>query len=274
MVAAALRFLRADEYRETRLDVALPALAIAAFLVAWYLAVALFRLPAYVLPSPVTVVVELGQRWRLFVFHGSITLWTVIVGFLLSIAIAVPLAVLIVSSRLLERTLMPLIVVSQTVPKVAVAPLFVIWLGFGALPKIAVTFLIAFFPILVATISGLKSVETELLDLVRSMSANRAQILGKVQAPSALPQFFSGLKISICLAVVGAIVGEFVGSDRGLGYLLLTSTGDLNAKQVYATLLILIFVGVSLYGIICALEKRMLPWHVSVRGADAVIIQA
>jgi len=205
--------------------------------------------------------------------HGLDTLWAVLAGFLVSILVAGPLAVLIVSSRTLERTLMPLIVISQTVPKVAIAPLFIIWMGFGQMPKISIAFLIAFFPILVATIGGLKSVETELLDLVRSMSATRAQIIRKVQIPAALPQFFSGLKISVCLAVVGAIVGEFVGSDKGLGFLLLTATGALNAKQVYATLVILILMGIVLYWIVCDLEKRLLPWHVSVRGQELFVPQ-
>jgi NitT/TauT family transport system permease protein len=270
----AWRFLTADEHREARLDVALPLLAVLGFFVAWYLAVSLLRLPQYLLPSPVDVSRELARRWPLFAYHTWQTLLAVLGGFLLSIAVAAPLAVIIVSSRTLERTLMPLIVISQTIPKVAIAPLFVVWMGFGHLPKVAITFLIAFFPILVATIGGMKSVETELLDLVRSMSATRAQIVGKVQVPSALPQFFSGLKISVCLAVVGAIVGEFVGSDRGLGFLLLTATGDLNAKQLYATLLILIVMGVALYLVVSALEKRLLPWHVSVRGQELFLVQS
>lgn len=266
-------FLTSEESRKARLDIALPALAVALFFVGWYLAVALFKLPAYLLPSPVEVVRELIARRQLFLSHALDTLWAVVAGFLISIAVAGPLAVLIVSSRTLERMLMPLIVISQTIPKVAIAPLFVIWMGFGQMPKISIAFLIAFFPILVATIGGLKSVETELMDLVRSMSATRGQIIRKVQVPAALPHFFSGLKISVCLAVVGAIVGEFVGSDKGLGFLLLTSTGALNAKQVYATLVILIVMGVVLYWIVCDLEKRLLPWHVSVRGQDLFVPQ-
>jgi len=268
------RFFTAEEYREARLDLLLPALAVLGFFLAWYAAVVLFRLPGYLLPSPVDVAAEMAARRHIFLAHGADTLWAVVAGFLLSIAIAGPLAVAIVSSRTLERMLMPLIVISQTVPKVAIAPLFVIWMGFGHLPKISIAFLIAFFPILVATIGGLKSVETELLDLVKSMSATPGQIILKVQVPAALPQFFSGLKISVCLAVVGAIVGEFVGSDRGLGFLLLTASGALNAKQVYATLLILIAMGIALFLMVCELEKRLLPWHVSVRGQEVFLTQS
>ena len=274
MAGKLTRFLTAEEYREARLDLLLPALAVLGFFVAWYAAVVLFRLPGYLLPCPVDVAGEMVTRRHIFLTHGLDTLWAVVAGFLLSIAIAGPLAVAIVSSRTLERMLMPLIVISQTVPKVAIAPLFVIWMGFGHLPKISIAFLIAFFPILVATIGGLKSVETELLDLVKSMSATPGQIILKVQVPAALPQFFSGLKISVCLAVVGAIVGEFVGSDRGLGFLLLTASGALNAKQVYATLLILIGMGIVLFLIVCELEKRLLPWHVSVRGQEVFLTQS
>lgn len=274
MIGGVIAILTDEEHREARLDVVLPLLAVVGFFVLWYLVVTLLRLPPYLLPSPVDVGRELLVRWPLFLQHGLATLWVVVAGFLLSILVAAPLAVTIVSSRTLERMLMPLIVISQTIPKVAIAPLFVIWMGFGHLPKIAVAFLVAFFPILVATIGGLKSVETELLEAVRSMSATRAQIVGKVQIPTALPQFFSGLKISVCLAVVGAIVGEFVGSDRGLGFLVLMSTGDLNAKQLYAAMVILIVMGVLLFWIVAALEKRLLPWHVSVRGQDLFITQS
>ena len=138
-------------------------------------------------------------------------------------------------------------------------------MGFGLLPKVAVTFLIAFFPILIATIAGLKSVETDMLDLVKSMGGSATQLMWKVRVPNSLPQFFSGLKISICLSVVGAIVGEFVGSDQGLGFLILTSSGDLDGELLYSTLVILIIVGVTLFGIVGYLEKVALPWHVSQR---------
>jgi NitT/TauT family transport system permease protein len=253
------------EVRETLLDLILPGTAVAGFLVAWGLAVRLFAIPPYLLPAPEDVASLLYENRGMFLQNSWITVQEVLVGFFASALIATPLAIFVVLNRTLERTLMPLLVMSQTIPKVAIAPLFVVWLGFGFLPKVAVAFLISFFPILIAAIAGLKSVETDMLDLVRSMGATTGQLVWKVRIPTALPQFFSGLKISICLSVVGAIVGEFVGSDKGLGYLLLTSAGDLNGRLTYATIVILIFIGMFLFGAVCQVEKWVIPWHVSVR---------
>jgi len=251
--------------REAILDLVLPGAAVAGFLVTWSLAVRLFRIPPYLLPAPEDVARLLYENRGMFLDNSWVTVQEVLVGFVASVFIATPLAVAVVLNRTLERTLMPLLVMSQTIPKVAIAPLFVVWLGFGFLPKVAVAFLISFFPILIAAIAGLKSVETDMLDLVRSMGATTGQIVWKVRIPTALPQFFSGLKISICLSVVGAIVGEFVGSDKGLGYLILTSAGDLNGRMTYATIVILIFIGMILFGAVCQVEKWLIPWHVSVR---------
>ena len=141
---------------------------------------------------------------------------------------------------------MPVVVMSQTIPKVAIAPILIIWLGFGILPKVAITFLIAVFPIVVSTAVGLKSVETDMIDLVRAMGANQVNLLLRVRMPTALPHMFAGLKIAICLAVVGAIVGEFVGSDNGLGYLILVSAGSLDGPMTWAALVVLVVMGVLL----------------------------
>lgn len=262
------------EVRETLLDLVLPGTAVAGFLVAWSLAVRLFAIPPYLLPAPEDVARLLYENRGMFLQNSWITVQEVLVGFFASALIATPLAIVVVLNRTLERTLMPLLVMSQTIPKVAIAPLFVVWLGFGFLPKVAVAFLISFFPILIAAIAGLKSVETDMLDLVRSMGATTGQLVWKVRIPTALPQFFSGLKISICLSVVGAIVGEFVGSDKGLGYLLLTSAGDLNGQLTYATIVILIFIGMVLFGAVCWAEKWVIPWHVSVRVKEESLWQS
>ena len=262
------------EIREALLGLMLPGAAVAGFLVAWSLAVRLFKIPPYLLPAPEDVALLLYENREMFLQNSWVTVQEVLVGFLASVFIATPLAIVVVLNRALERTLMPLLVMSQTVPKVAIAPLFVVWLGFGFLPKVAVAFLISFFPILIAAIAGLKSVETDMLDLVRSMGATTGQLVWKVRIPTALPQFFSGLKISICLSVVGAIVGEFVGSDKGLGYLLLTSAGDLNGQLTYATIVILIFIGMVLFGAVCWAEKWVIPWHVSVRVKEESLWQS
>jgi NitT/TauT family transport system permease protein len=163
---------------------------------------------------------------------------------------------------------------SQTIPKVAIAPILVVWLGFGILPKIAVVFLISFFPIVVSTVVGLKSVESDMIDLVRSMGAHTTKIMLRVRGPSALPQMFAGFKIAICLSVVGAVVGEFVGSDQGLGFLLLTSTGNLDGSLVWSALFVLIAMGVTLFAIVGRLERVAIPWHVSIRAEEAAVYQS
>lgn len=252
----------------------MPALAVLGFLILWSLAVHFFDIPPYLLVAPEVVFLSIIRRWPIFLDHGWITLVEIFAGFFGSILIAVPLAMAIVLNRTMERILMPLLVMSQSIPKVAIAPLFVVWLGFGFGPKMAVAFLIAFFPILIATVGGLKSAESEMLDLVKTMGANTFQVIWKVRVPSALPQFFGGLKISICLSVVGAIVGEFVGSDKGLGFLLLTSTGDLDGVMLYSTLIILILLGVVLFGIVAQVEKLVVPWHVSIRVQEASLWQS
>ena len=247
------------------MDFLLPASAVVGFVVFWSLCVRIFSIPDYLIPAPEVIAVQIVERWPLLSRHSLITLSEILAGFFMSIVIAVPLAMLIVINRTFERVTLPLLVMSQSIPKVAIAPIFVIWLGFGLLPKIAVAFLIAFFPILIATVAGLKSVEPDMLDLVKTMGGSARQLIWKVRVPHALPQFFSGLKISICLSVVGAIVGEFVGSDAGLGFLILTSSGDLDSGLLFSTLAILIVIGIVLFGTVSYLEKIALPWHVSVR---------
>ena len=257
--------LQNPDTRDRILDTFLPISTVVGSVLFWDLAVRFFGIPSYLLPSPLAVMKEISAQWELFLFHGWITVVEIFLGFFASILIAVPLALIIVLNRTMERMLMPLLVMSQSVPKVAIAPLFVVWLGFGILPKVAVAFLVAFFPVLIATVTGLKSVEPEMLDLVRSMGATTRQVIWKVRVPTALPQFFSGAKISICFSVVGAIVGEFVGTDKGLGYLLLTSTGDLDGALLYGTVVILIILGIILFGVVAQIEKILIPWHISIR---------
>jgi NitT/TauT family transport system permease protein len=252
----------------------LPLVAIAAALALWAGVVTTFSIPDYLLPSPQAVAVRLVKEWPLLWKHGLYTLTSVLSGFAASIAIGVPIAFGIVLSPSIERLTMPFLVMSQTIPKVAIAPILVVWLGFGILPKIAIVFLISFFPIVVSTVVGLKSVETDMIDLVRSMGARTVKIMLRVRAPSALPQMFAGFKIAVCLAVVGAIVGEFVGSDRGLGYLLLTSTGTLDGPLVWAALIVLIAMGMALFAIVSRIERLAIPWHVSVRVEDAAAYQS
>jgi len=269
---------RAQAARKRRLehasDLALPVFATIAVLAAWAAIVRIFDIPDYLLPAPQAVVARIVKEWPLLWKHGTYTLMSVLTGFAAGVAVGVPLAFAIVLSRTMERITMPFLVMSQTIPKVAIAPILVVWLGFGILPKIAIVFLISFFPIVVSTVAGLKSVETDMIDLVRSMGARTLKIMLRVRAPSALPQMFAGFKIAVCLAVVGAIVGEFVGSDRGLGYLLLTSTGTLDGTLVWSALFVLIAMGVALFALVSKLERWMIPWHISVRAEETAVHQS
>src|SRR5258708_1946443 len=174
-------------------------------------------------------------------------------------------AVLICSFRVVERLVLPLIVFSQVVPKVAIAPLLVIWLGFSIHSRVVVAFLICFFPIVIGTVTGLKSVEAELVHLTRQLRASRWQAFWLVGLPSALPQMFAGVKVAIALAGVGAIVAEFVGAVWGLGYLLLVANGNFDVALAFSVLVALTVVGVVLYGLIELVERLALPWHVSRR---------
>lgn len=255
-------------------NVLLPTVAIVVVFLVWAAIVKLFAIPDYLLPAPQDVVVRIIKEAPTLWKNGLYTLASVLTGFAAGVMIGVPLAFGIVLSRAMERVTMPFLVMSQTIPKVAIAPILVVWLGFGILPKIAIVFLISFFPIVVSTVVGLKSVETDMIDLVRSMGAGTAKIMLRVRGPTALPQMFAGFKIAVCLSVVGAIVGEFVGSDRGLGFLLLTSTGTLDGSLVWSALFVLIAMGVALFAIVSKLERWAIPWHVSVRAEETALYQS
>lgn len=256
-------------HRPNRLArMALPMFGFVGLLVCWYLLTALIAIPSYLLPSPQSVVTRIVRDWKPLLDGTYQTSIEVIAGFAASILVGVPLAYAVVMNRALERITLPILVASQAVPKVAIAPIFVIWLGFGILPKIAIAFLIAFFPIVVSTVAGLKSVDLEMIDLVRSMGASKTKIMLRLRTPAAMPQIFSGLKVAISLSVVGAIVGEFVGADKGLGYILLTATGNLDGPMTGAAMIFLIALGVGLYAIVERLERVFIRWHVSVRADE------
>jgi|GraSoiStandDraft_30_1057271.scaffolds.fasta_scaffold104649_2 NitT/TauT family transport system permease protein len=261
-------------WRERALNILLPFIAVIAFLVLWSAGVRVFEIPDYLLPTPEDVIRRVARDWYVLARNASYTMQSVLSGFAAAVLVGVPLAFAVVLSRSVERVTMPFLVMSQTIPKVAIAPILVVWLGFGILPKIAIVFLIAFFPIVVSTVVGLKSVESDMVDLVRSMGARTLKIMLRVRGPTALPQMFAGFKIAICLSVVGAVVGEFVGSDKGLGYLLLTATGTLDGTLVWSALFILIAIGIVLFAIVSKLERLAIPWHVSIRAEETAVYQS
>jgi NitT/TauT family transport system permease protein len=180
-------------------------------------------------------------------------------------AVAIPLAILLSMSRLLDRTLYPLIVGFQTVPVVSVAPILLAWFGFGLLPKVIVVVMISFFPIMVNTYAGMKAISEQIENLARSMGATRLQLLWHFQLPGALPAMFAGMKVAITLAVIGAIVAEFVGSDSGLGYEIMVAGSDLDLAHQFAAVAILTGLGLGLFSLMVWVERLCLPWHVSMR---------
>jgi NitT/TauT family transport system permease protein len=242
-----------------------PIILMLALLVVWDLAIRIFHIPAYLIPPPLQVIVELGREWQNLLKQSSYTTAATIGGFLLSVLFGIPVAIAIASSRTIEAYVYPLLVFSQSVPKIAIVPLFVVWFGFGILPKVIAAFLLGFFPVVVSTVLGLKSVEPEMFDLARSMGASSIKTFFKISLPQALPSIFNGLKVSITLAVVGAVVGEFVGSNSGIGYVLQTANGNFDLPLMFAALVVLSAIGVLLFFVIDLIERYTIPWHVSHR---------
>jgi NitT/TauT family transport system permease protein len=243
--------------------------AVLILLVAWEMGVRILDVPSYVLAPPTAIVVELFAEWDNLWMHSLATLSAVLAGFGLGIIVSVPLAFAIVYSKLLEKTVYPLLIFSQTVPKIAIVPLFIVWFGFGVLPKVLIAFLICFFPIVIDTIIGLRSVPPESVDLIRSMGGSRLESFRRVRIPNALPYFFSGLKVAITLAVVGAVVGEFVGSTRGLGFVIVQASSFLNSELMFAAIFLLTLIGVALFYLVDLIERALVPWHVTRRSEHA-----
>lgn len=243
----------------------LPFIGILGFLVIWEILVILFKVPEYLLPKPSVIFLTIVDQIKPLLHHSGITGYEMLLGYGLAIVIAIPLAIGITASDTFDRFIMPILLFFQVVPKIAIAPLFLIWFGFGTTPKVMVAFLISFFPIVIDTAVGLRSVSTEMIDLARSMGATKGQIFRNFRLPTSLPYLFSGLKVAATMAVVGAVVGEFVGADRGLGYLLLVSNSNLQTALTFAVIVALTLQGLIMYYAVEILERFLIPWHVSRR---------
>lgn len=231
----------------------------------WEAGVRIGGIPPYLLPAPLDIARRLVSDRGLLALHAATTGYEVLLGFALAVVVSVPLAALLAQIRLVERFLYPLLVASQTIPKVAIAPLLVVWFGFGLLPKVLIVFLICFFPIVVDALAGFRSVPRETAWLARSMGATRWQTFCRFQVPAALPHIFAGIKVASTLAIVGAIVGEFVAADRGLGYQLIVANGSLDVVLSFTVLVVLSLMGMLLYAIVDRIERWALPWHISHR---------
>lgn len=235
-------------------------LVILALFVLWQLAVDLLQVKEYILPSPLAALKALDRPSYQWPANFLITMYAVLGAFVLSAVLGVALAVLIVWDRLLLRTVMPVLVLFNTLPKIALAPLFVLWLGYGVWPNIVIGTTIAFFPMVVNTAIGLASAEPEILDLVRTLRASRWQVFAKIRFPNAVPYIFAGLKLNATMSVTGAIVGEFVASELGLGSMIITGGVTLETPSIFASLLLIAALGLALYGLVVALECMMAPW--------------
>lgn len=243
-----------------------PVLVLVALFAAWWFVAWRELAPAYLVPAPGAVAQTMVADWEMLLEHTWVTTLETIVGFVLAAVIGVAAAVLLVYSRTAEKSLYPLILFAQVIPKIAIAPILVVWFGFGMTPKIVLAVLIAFFPVVVSAVAGLRSVDPELLEMSATMGASRWKTFLKIRFPGALPQLMSGLKVAVTLAVVGAVVGEFVGADRGLGYVLLLASGNLDAPLLFADLILMSLIGVVLFVLVELLERILIPWHPSRRG--------
>jgi NitT/TauT family transport system permease protein len=242
-----------------------PLAGIVVFLVAWQLFVVLGNVPPYLLPTPVAIADTFIDEFGLLLEHGWITIYEMLAGYALAVAIAIPLAIAITSSRRFNEFVMPTMLFFQIVPKVAIAPLFLVWFGVGATPKILVAFLISFFPIVIDAAVGLRSMSPEMGDLAKSMGATRMQVFAQFRLPTSLPYLFSGLKVAATLAIAGTVVGEFVGADKGLGYLLLVTNSNMQTSLMFATIVALTIIGLVFYYLVELLESFLIPWHVTHR---------
>lgn len=235
--------------------------------VIWEYAVWLFGVKAYLLPPPSTVWSELLKRWDIVAQGAWVTTQEIIGGYLLAILVSVPLALAVAKSRFVEESVYPVVVFLQIIPKIAIAPLFIIWLGFGFTPKLLIVFLLCFFPIVVSSVAGFKSTDPEIRDFARTTGASGAKLFFKIQLPQALPDIFTGLKVGAALAATAAVVAEFVAADRGLGYLLLQYNGQFETPMVFAIIIVLSLIGLTVYYMVELIERLVIPWHVSQRPA-------
>ncbi|QED47818.1 ABC transporter permease [Cytobacillus dafuensis] len=218
-------------------------------------------IPAFIIPAPTSVITSIIENWKpLFLEHLPATLLEFLIGFVLAVVGGVGLAVGMFFSKLVEKTLYPAVLISQMIPIIALSPIFVLWFGYTIWSKVAVTILISFFPIVVGTYDGLKSSDKEYIELLRSMGATRWHIFKKLNIPMAMSSFFSGLKLAIVYALVGATIGEWLGASEGLGYYSRRMSGNLNSEGVFAAITILTLLGILLFAIISFIEKRILKW--------------
>lgn len=238
----------------------LPLLALAGIIGAWWLATWLFDVDEFLVPAPPDVVTAFLARPGLLMEHTGVTLLETLEGFAAAVALGIPMAMAIASSRIVERTFYPLLIAINAVPKVAIAPILVVWMGFGPPPKVVMVVLLCIFPIVLSTAAGLKATPAEFVELAKSLDAGRLTTFRKFRFPYALPQIFVGLKTAISLAVIGAVISEFVGAEAGLGYLIVQSGASANTALAFVAMALLAIMSIVLFYALVAIERIVLPW--------------
>jgi ABC-type nitrate/sulfonate/bicarbonate transport system permease component len=241
-------------------DIVAPLLLMAAILLAWEVLVRVFDVQEFVLPPPSAIVQELVSDRAIIFTQLKVTLFEIVSGYALAVIVGFCLSVVIVYSPAFRRGVLPLIVASQTIPVIAIAPVLVIWFGYNYIPRILITALVAFFPLTVSMVTGLQSVDREVVSFFRSLNAGPVQLFFKLRFPAALPNIFAGLKVAATLAVVGATISEWVGASAGLGYLMAQDTQQLNTTRVFASLVVLGLCGMGFFGIVSFTERLSMPW--------------
>jgi NitT/TauT family transport system permease protein len=243
-----------------------PVLFVLLLVVLWWVATSSSAVPPYILPSPQDTWSAFTTNASYLALHTQVTALETVLGFIIAFLLGEAVAIIMVYSSAVEKTMYPIILFAQVIPKIAIAPLFVVWLGFGMEPKIWVAVLMAFFPIVISGMAGLRSVDPEILELTSTMGANPIKTFMKVRFPASLPQLLSGLKVAATLAVTGAVVGEFVGANEGLGYVILQANGNIDTAMLFAALFIMSALGILLFAVIQIAEWFLIPWHSSRRG--------
>jgi NitT/TauT family transport system permease protein len=242
-----------------------PALLLVVLLAAWWFVAAREYVPNYLVPTPGQVWTTMVDQWSFLLRNTYVTLYETVIGFVLAALLGLGTAILIAYSRTMEKAIYPIVLFAQVIPKIAIAPLLVVWFGVGFTPKIVLAVLIAFFPVVISGVAGLRSTDPELIDLAATMGAGPWKTFRRIRFPNALPHLMSGLKVAVTLAVVGAVVGEFVGADEGLGYVLLLANGNLDAALLFADLFLMSLIGIVLFVIVEVAEALLIPWHASRR---------
>jgi NitT/TauT family transport system permease protein len=241
-----------------------PAIGVALIVAVWDFYVVEFDVPGVVMPRPGLVLVAMMEGWNDLLTESWVTFLECVYGFALAVVIGIPIAVMVTASSMLNQMFYPLLIAIQSVPKVAIAPIALVWFGFGMESKLAIVFMVAFFPMVVDTATGLRSTPQDLMDLARALKCSRFQIFWKIQLPWAMPFVFSGAKVAVTLAVIGAVVGEFVGAEAGLGKLLLVANSQIDPPLVWAALIFLSALGMLMFAAVVLAERILMPWAADV----------